>query len=114
MNYLIAFVVLLSVVPVAAARSTAELVLSPDGSRAVAQMSNCREYAYDYPQQCESESTHELPDLVVDQASRTISRDGEVVARWSRLGRFVRLERSYRLRIESSAARVTLERVNAK
>lgn len=79
---------------------SAELHLSEDGSRALARLSHCREDARDWPQQCRDAVTYSLTELTVDKASRTITHDGQVVARWSRFGRFVRLEPSYRLKHE--------------
>lgn len=75
----------------------AELTLSADGTRAFARLSRCRENVFDFPQYCEDAVTFALPALSVDPAARTISSGGEVVARWSRFGRFVRLESGYRL-----------------
>ena len=44
--------------------------------------------------------TFDLPGLIVDRASRTITREGEVVARWSRFGRFLKMNPSYKIRHE--------------
>ena len=76
---------------------SAELRLSADGTRAMARLSNCREDVRDWPQQCADDLTFAMPDLAVDAPSRTITHDGRVVARWSRFGRFLRMERSYRV-----------------
>ena len=85
-----------------AAGRSAELFLSANGSRVLARLSSCREYVHDWPQQCEAEETFAMPELVVDAATRTITHNGDVVARWSRFGRFVRMEPSFRLGHEIS------------
>lgn len=76
---------------------SAELYLSEDGTRALARLANCREDVRDWPQQCSDEVKYVMTGLAVDPASRTISLGGDVVARWSRFGRFVRMEPSFRL-----------------
>ena len=79
---------------------SAELVFNADGSRLLARLSRCREYVFDWPQSCEDQTLFSSPDLLIDQTTRTITLQGEVVARISRIGRFIRLEPSFRLKHE--------------
>lgn len=111
---LLALAVCLSAVPSsAAAAQTLELRL--DGDRALARISTCREFVNDFPEQCEAESFQALPELKVDRAARTVTLDGAVVARWGRLGPWLKLERGWRLRSEvvDGRAKVRLVRTGA-
>lgn len=67
----------------------------------------------DFPQQCEAARSFPMPDLRVDRAARTISLDETVVARWGRLGSWVKLERGRRLRRETVDGREQVRLVRA-
>lgn len=112
MNYILALAVVLSAVPSFVSAGPVDSVeLRLDGDRAVAHYSRCREFVNDFPQQCESERTIAMPELKVDRAARTISLDGAVVARWGRLGPWVKLERGWRLKHETVDGRASVRLV---
>ncbi len=75
----------------------AAMRLSPDGLRVLATLERCRENVFDWPRQCSEEVFFEIPGLTVDAENRRVMNGDEVVARWSRFGRFLRLEPNFRL-----------------
>lgn len=90
----------------------AELRLSQDKSKVHARLARCQEVR-DLPEQCEDATHWDLPGLKVDSAARAVLHDGAVVARWSRFGSFVRLQKPFRLDHEVADGRAKLRVVRA-
>lgn len=89
-----------------------ELTISHDRSRVTARLARCKENR-DNAVPCEDVTHWELPDLKVDAAARAITHEGAVVARWSRFGPFVRVQKPFRVVHEIEGGRAKLRIVRS-